>query len=130
MTDIVERLRSRTAGMGVRRAEDYDTTLSVADVVEAADEIERLRARLAWWDNASHEMLEAVEKAEAERDEAIQRGNDWCDQAQKARDERDRLREALRYMVAAYPLDKYKDAGMRLSAHLSARAALKEIGHE
>jgi hypothetical protein len=32
----------------------------------------------------------------AERDEAIQRGNDWCDQARKLRGERDRLREALR----------------------------------
>jgi hypothetical protein len=45
MTDIAERLRSRTAGMGVRRAEDYDTTLSVTDVLEAADEIERLRVK-------------------------------------------------------------------------------------
>jgi hypothetical protein len=44
VSDIVERLRSRTAGMGVRRAEDYDTTLSFTDVFEAADEIERLRA--------------------------------------------------------------------------------------
>jgi hypothetical protein len=33
--------------MGVRRVEDYDTTLSVADVVEAADEIERLWAERA-----------------------------------------------------------------------------------
>lgn len=34
-------------------------------------------------------LLSRAERAEQERDEAIQRGNDWCDQAQKARAERD-----------------------------------------
>jgi hypothetical protein len=52
MTDIVERLRWSFASI------DY----------EAADEIERLRDKLAWWNEQSHEMLDAVEKAEAERD--------------------------------------------------------------
>ena len=39
-------------------------------------------------------------------------------------DERNRLRKALRFMVAAYPLDKFMDSGMRLSAHFEAEMAL------
>ncbi len=69
VSDIVERLRSRTAGMGVRRAEDYDTTLSVADVAEAADEIERLREER---DAARREALEeSALIAKAFADEAL-----------------------------------------------------------
>jgi hypothetical protein len=41
------------------------------------------------------ECYDACQRAEAERDEAIQRGDDWCDQAQKLRAERDRLRAGL-----------------------------------
>jgi hypothetical protein len=35
----------------------------------------------------------------AERDEAIQRGNDWCDQARKLRDERDHARKAVELVI-------------------------------
>jgi len=46
MSDIVERLRACTAGIGVRDASDYSAPMTVADLVEAADEIEHLRAGL------------------------------------------------------------------------------------
>jgi uncharacterized coiled-coil DUF342 family protein len=118
---------------------------------EAATRIERLEARLAWWDNASREMYEALNKAEAERDEAIQRGNDWCDQAQKARAERDaavmdadmQAREAgnmehnARVLMAER--DRLREAldgvmnshGEQLhDAFAVARAAVKEAGRE
>ena len=71
MTDIVERLRTSASQAGYPKHYIYD---------EAADEIERLLAER--------------DAARAERDEAIERGNDWCDQAQKARAEAARLREA------------------------------------
>ena len=44
--DIVERLRSANASMGVRDPEKYICPLTVADANRAADEIERLRAEL------------------------------------------------------------------------------------
>ena len=122
MSDIVDRLRSRTAGMGVRCAEDYGTTLSVADVVEAADEIERLRDKLAWWNEQSHEMLDAVEKAEAERD---------------------RLREALKWFIdndetneGDAPLPEYGGRSWNeinaywIDGLTRARAVLKGTGHD
>lgn len=68
MSDILERLRTgSTDGTALR--------WSVTPVhIEAADEIEKLRA---------------------ERDEAVQRGDDWCDQAQKARAE---LRDVMEWV--------------------------------
>lgn len=35
----------------------------------------------------------------AERDEAIQRGNDWCDQARRARAKRDHARKAVEMVI-------------------------------
>ena len=45
------------------------------------------------------EAADWIGEVEAERDEAIERGNDWCDQAKKARAERDRLRAGLLRML-------------------------------
>jgi uncharacterized coiled-coil DUF342 family protein len=67
-------------------------------------------------------MLRALR---AERDEAIQRGNDWCDQARKLRGERDRLGAALREIVQQC----FEHEG-RANIAATARAALKETGHE
>jgi hypothetical protein len=64
MTDIVKRLGLFDGSDIVERLRSGEDGLEYA----AADEIERLRAEL---------------------DEAIERGNDWCDQAKKARAERD-----------------------------------------
>jgi len=69
MTDIVEQLREGVWGRA-RRAE----AVIQAVMQEGADEIERLRTEL---------------------DEAIARGNDWCDQAQKARAMKERLMSAV-----------------------------------
>lgn len=44
MTDIVDRLRASNARMGIRNPNDYGTWITVAELNEAADEIERLRA--------------------------------------------------------------------------------------
>ena len=44
MTDIEERLRRHAEGIGDRNPNDYAALLSVAECIEAADEIERLRA--------------------------------------------------------------------------------------
>jgi hypothetical protein len=88
-----------------------------------------------------------AEDAEAERDEAIQRGNDWCDQARKLRDERDRLREALQSVLDACDQGRMVErgaGGMTLEAQIrrsvynnvpawpieEARAALKELDHD
>jgi len=46
-------------------------------------------------DAAMQIIIQRVERLRAERDEAIQRGDDWCDQAKKLRAERDRLRAGL-----------------------------------
>ena len=83
---------------------------------EAAAEIERLRAELDKANEARSEAIRimadmarqagswqgvaegkdiVIRQIEAERDEATQRGDDWCDQAQKLRAERDRLRAGL-----------------------------------
>jgi chromosome segregation ATPase len=71
-------------------------------------------------------LQQRIKTAEAERDEAIQRGNDWCDQARTLRGERDRLREALRYWLHD---DEVRDFGEWFEAGCKiARAALKEPG--
>jgi hypothetical protein len=67
------------------------------------------------------EAARRISSLEAELDEAIQRGNDWCDQARKLRDERDRLRWALKKIAR----DRLLDTEMEEIA----RAALKETGH-
>ena len=76
MTDIVERLRLLESGARWICNETADT------LEDAADEIERLRRII----NTIHPQMQArIDKLEAELAEAIERGNDWCDQAQKAR---------------------------------------------
>jgi hypothetical protein len=65
MTDILKRLRSFDV---FNAPMDIDGIMVSPVALMAADEIERLRKKLAWWDEQSREMLEAVEKAEAERD--------------------------------------------------------------
>jgi hypothetical protein len=117
---------------------------------EAATRIERLEAQLAWWDNASREMYEALNKAEAERDAAVM---DADMQAREAGNmehnarvlmaERDRLREALQLVMAyrrgegRFRFDQMAQ-DQRDNALMDAwqeveemiRAALKETGHE
>ena len=82
MTDLVERLRAGT-GDGLRA---YDW------MNEAADEIERLRAERDMWRQenlkkqiACEQMGARIVALEAQLAEAIERGNDWCDQAQTLR---------------------------------------------
>jgi hypothetical protein len=74
------------------------------------------------------EAARRIGNLEAELDEAIQRGNDWCDQAQKARAERDRLREALRYIVNDGTTNERQTAAAHI-AHC-ALEALKEPNHD
>jgi crotonobetainyl-CoA:carnitine CoA-transferase CaiB-like acyl-CoA transferase len=69
-------------------------------------------------------LVAQIDQLKVELIEAIERGNDWCDQAQKARAERDRLRQALERAT-----DTLSDASL-LDAWADARAALKETGHE
>lgn len=59
------------------------------DLAKAHTEIERLRLII----NTVHPQMQArIDKLEVELVEAIERGNDWCDQAQKARAEADAAR--------------------------------------
>jgi 2-polyprenyl-6-methoxyphenol hydroxylase-like FAD-dependent oxidoreductase len=72
-------------------------------------------------------QVKEINRLKRELAEAIDRGNDWCDQALQARAERDRMGEALKNLVVA--------AGMGWPFSLSdavasARAALKETGHD
>lgn len=91
-------------------------------------------------------LVQGMERMQAERDQLKTEAgiDEWCKQFERANRnlndklfalherleateaERDRMREALREMVAAYPLDKFKDNGMRVSAHLEASATLGE----
>jgi len=78
---------------------------------------------------AISDLIEArVAAAEAARDALLLNATNAAlpalARADRAESERDRLRQALRFMVAAYPLDKFKDDGMRLSAHIEAGIAL------
>jgi len=96
-------------------------------------------------DSDVHKLVAQIDQLKAELSEAIERGNDWCDQAKKARAERDlgcsifntalrraqaaeaerdRLRQALERAA-----DTLWDASL-LDAWADARAALKETGHD
>lgn len=92
MTDIVDRLRSPEVFIS-------DGSMNSAVAREAANAIEWLRADLQMWrkrsdmwyaenvkkQTACEQMAARIVALEAELAEAIERGNDWCDQAQKAR---------------------------------------------
>jgi hypothetical protein len=127
-------------GIGARNARDTAATLRALLAERDAERV----AREQWQSQVQSTVLSLL-KAEAERDEAIQRGNDWCDQARKLRGERDRLREALRELLRVgvrvagrhdrlfsaddeHPLFDTLDE-WRTAAD-AARAALKETGHE
>jgi hypothetical protein len=90
-------------------------------------------------------LVAQIDQLKVELIEAIERGNDWCDQAQKARAERDLGRSifntALRRAQAAEAeRDRLRDALERaadtlsdaslLDAWADARAALKETDHD
>ena len=55
-------------------------------------------------DSDVHKLVAQIDQLKAELSEAIERGNDWCDQAKKARAERDRAREALSRLIGAVDL--------------------------
>jgi hypothetical protein len=86
MTDIVERLRENTTNADCFN-DPYPEVLE-----QAADEIERLRAERDMWRQenlkkqiACEQMGARIVALEAQLAEAIERGNDWCDQAQTLR---------------------------------------------
>jgi chromosome segregation ATPase len=88
MSDIVERLRE-----GVFGGDETKTDAVIHSHMQAgADEIERLRAERDAAVKVRYEAIQQMKAAKAEREEAIQRGDDWCDQAQKLRAERDMWR--------------------------------------
>jgi hypothetical protein len=70
------------------------------------------------------EAARRIGNLEAERDEAIQRGDDWCDQAKKLRAERDRLRagllRALQYENKCDQTGQLCDASDRCACSLEA----------
>jgi hypothetical protein len=91
------------------------------------DTLEVVRWRLAEGrtiaDSDVHKLVAQIDQLKSGLSEAIERGNDWCDQAKKARAERDRLRQALERAT-----DTLSDASL-LDAWTDARTALKETGH-
>ena len=151
--DIVERLRDLTRG------KHHDLMVSE----EAAYEIERLRriidtihpqmqatidrltkdnadisaACKEGWDQARKRQSQ-IRNLEAERDEAVERGNDWCDQAKKARAERDRLRSGWLVSIqtenscvtTGQPCRVRCGCALEQEALANVRATLKETGHE
>ena len=82
MTDIVERLRQRPEHQEVFDHLNRPYGLDVSLEHQAADEIERLRRII---DTVHPQMQAHIDKLQAALVEAIERGNDWCDQAKKAR---------------------------------------------
>ncbi len=70
-------------------------------------------------------QVKEINRLKRELAEAIDRGNDWCDQAQKARTERNRLREALRDI--AQQCGAYDG---RANIAMTALSALKGTGHD
>jgi hypothetical protein len=81
-------------------------------------------------------LVAQIDQLKAELSEAVERGNDWCDQAKKARAERNRLRAALWQLLTVMPV--FPDAAKKIvgmedrynAALDAARAALGETGHE
>lgn len=92
-----------------------------------ADIVERLRQDATC--TSHHDAADEIERLRADWSEAIHRGNYWCEQAYKLRNERDRLREALRQIGLPGKQIVYCRDGHE-EAVLHARAALKETGHE
>jgi hypothetical protein len=83
-------------------------------------------------DSDVHKLVAQIDQLKDELSEAIERGNDWCDQAHKARAERDRLRAAIVRWYLAHKLDtEATDAEMEVSTDRLediARAELKKTG--
>ena len=46
-------------------------------------------------DSDVHKLVAQIDQLKAELSEAIERGNDWCDQAKKARAQRDELQDSF-----------------------------------
>jgi len=53
-----------------------------------------------------HKLVAQIDQLKAELSEAVERGNDWCDQAKKARAERDHLRSSLDQFFRSLRLSK------------------------
>jgi enamine deaminase RidA (YjgF/YER057c/UK114 family) len=70
------------------------------------------------------DMADTLAALMAERDEAIQRGNDWCDQARTLRGERDRLRAEVAAQVEAA-----RREGLEEAAGIVERVAIKGTDH-
>jgi uncharacterized coiled-coil DUF342 family protein len=75
-------------------------------------------------DSDVHELVAQIDQLKDELSEAVERGNDWCDQAKKARTERDRLREALQVLIA----NMHMHPVVQTAALDIASTALKETG--
>jgi hypothetical protein len=129
--------------MGVRRAEDYDTTLSVADAVEAADEIERLRAER----DEARAYLSRLLQIRHPTVEPLPDLLGVCTQIDNALAgllaERDRLREAVQWFIdndetnqGDEPMPEFGGQSWNeinaywIDGLTRARAALGETGHE
>jgi hypothetical protein len=84
------------------------------------------------------EAADWIGEVEAQRDEAVERGNDWCDQAKKARAERDRLRSGWLMSIqtenscatTGQPCRVRCGCALEQEALAAARLAPKETGHE
>jgi hypothetical protein len=46
-------------------------------------------------DSDVHKLVAQIDQLKAELSEAVERGNDWCDQAKKARAQRDELQDSF-----------------------------------
>jgi chromosome segregation ATPase len=134
-TDTSAEAVKRLAAVFDRSAWTHKRTTATTLRALLAERDEARRNARAWQDAAHtagryrEQERARAERAEAERDEATARGNDWCDQARKLRDERDRLREALEKIAA--PVTKLMCAvDAARAARDIARTALKEPGHD
>ena len=104
--EAIKAMKKFLTGTGVIYAQGNLWAWDISSMLSALrDERNALRTKLAWWDEQSREMLEAVEKAE---------------------DERDRLREALEKIggITMSMCLNYKD--MAETQRDIARTALKE----
>jgi hypothetical protein len=182
MSDIVERLRSGEDGLEYAAADEIERLRDACTKMNT-EVCQRLGKALGYpWfkddqenfpgateengvctgehvaESIAAEAADWIGKLEAQRDEAVERGNDWCDQAKKARAERDRLRvrhsdymndfvqmgmarddaeaerdrlrETLREIVGTTMSQCVNAADLASRQHAIARAALKETGHE
>jgi chromosome segregation ATPase len=73
-------------------------------------------------DSDVHKLVAQIDQLKAELSEAVERGNDWCDQAKKARAERDAAKlQTTEAVVALNNRDRE-----RMQAEREARAAEAE----